>query len=511
MKNVLRDALAIACSIIAMNSFAQNSYKGCIVSEGNNFGAPGNMVKMAHYYPIEKKYIYFDSLAGDFTNEVLCDKAYTYIHVGNIDASKDSVYKYDSKCHTRLNSVQISGFQRMKTTSTKLIASKGYGADSNYIEIFDKNSLVKLATITEVDQECNGIAINGNTAYVAVNGSWPTYTDSGTVAVIDMATNSFVKFIKLDTNAKVVNRVYSIGNFLYCECDFDKIVEYNLSTDSFMIYPVGGIQNTIGLYGNYIGIATYTSILAWDITTHTSLVVDSYFGDVSEFRVNPLNYANRPVIYNDYFNGYGVFMNTLPTSKIDSFLIGIGSVLDILIDSNSAPISANYVVNLVRDNDTNFVVNYSDADACERLVTKIVAGPNRIGASANLDSMGNFSYTPATGLVAADTVSIAIYDIAGDSSISKIFINVFDPLNINEFNEISFSFYPNPSREYIKIEMDNAKDYSLDILDLIGNIVISKNQIVSNIVDITSLNSGMYLLRITDNKGKSTTKKFYKN
>jgi hypothetical protein len=59
--------------------------------------------------------------------------------------------------------------------------------------------------------------------------------------------------------------------------------------------------------------------------------------------------------------------------------------------------------------------------------------------------------------------------------------------------------------------MDNAKDYSLDILDLIGNIVISKNQIVSNIVDITSLNSGMYLLRITDNKGKSTTKKFYKN
>ena len=59
--------------------------------------------------------------------------------------------------------------------------------------------------------------------------------------------------------------------------------------------------------------------------------------------------------------------------------------------------------------------------------------------------------------------------------------------------------------------MDNAKDYSLDILDLIGNIVISKNQIVSNIVDITSLNSGMYLLRITDNKGKSTTKKFDKN
>jgi hypothetical protein len=39
----------------------------------------------------------------------------------------------------------------------------------------------------------------------------------------------------------------------------------------------------------------------------------------------------------------------------------------------------------------------------------------------------------------------------------------------------------------------------------------AKNQIVSNIVDITSLNSGMYLLRITDNKGKSTTKKFYKN
>ncbi len=513
MKNVTRLALAIAFTIIAATSFAQIGFKGCIVAEGNNFGAPGNLVKMAHYYPIEKKYVYFDSLSGDFTNDVYCDGPNTYIHVGNADATKDSFYRYDSRCHTRLNAAALMGLQKIKGNASKLVVSKGFGADSNYIEIFDKISLTKLATINEVDQMCNGIAMNGNTAYVAVNGSWPTYTDSGTVAVIDLNTNSFVKYIKLDTNARVVNKVYSRGNLLWCECDFDKIVEYNLTTDSFVIYPLGPIQGTASLDGDFISYSTYSSALAWNVVTHTTLLVDGFYGNISDFRVNPFNYAQRFVVYNDYVNSLGTFENTIPlNAPLDSFVIGLASVLDVYMDSNTAPIANNYTVRLVGDQDTTFTILVTDIDACDRLVYSISNGPHRIGASATIDAAGLFHYTPALGLIADDTVQINIADIAGYTTTSTVYIHVYDPLLVNDSKAISFEMYPNPAIDQLHIQLDMNQKYTLEVLDMLGN-TISNTTLTNNDtrLDISKYQTGMYLLKLKDAQGHIATKKLFKN
>lgn len=513
MKNVLRSAMAIALILAATQVFSQVFNKGCIIAEGNNFGAPGNKVKMAHYYPIEKKYVYFDSMAGDFTNEVLCDGAITYIHVGNADATKDSVFQYSSACGNRLKSAQVMGFQKMKSNASKLIVSKGFGADSNYIEIFDKNTMNRLATITEVDEMCNGIAILGNTAYVAVNGTWPSYTDSGTIAVIDLLSNSFVKYIKLDTNAKVVNRVYARGNTLWCECDFDKIVEYNLLTDSFVIYPLSSIQGTFGLYGDYIAYSTFTSVLSWNVLTHTTLLVDSYYGDVSEFRLNPDNYGNKYVIYNDYTNGVGIFMNSLPlVPKLDSFVIGLASVLDVYVDSNIAPVSNNYFVNLQADYDTSFTLNFSDTNLCDRIYAQIFSGPQRIGASASITAAGVFTYTPAAGLVAKDTVQVSFTDVAGASAISTIYIHVFDLLGIAANNNNLFYFYPNPASDQIQVSSSAENILSIEVLDMMGQVAIASQSFRGQqSIDISDLHAGTYLLKILDSDGKQSTQKLFKN
>lgn len=514
MKNVLRSAFAIAFIIIAQNLFAQLSFKGCIVAEGNNFGAPGNLVKMAHYYPVSKEYVYFDSLAGDFTNGVLCDSTYTYIHVGNADASKDSIYKYNSNCHIRMNSAHVAGLQSMKCSASKLIVSKAFGADSNYIEIFDKNTLVKLAEISEVDEMCNGIAINGNYAYVAVNGSWPNYTDSGTIAVIDLTTNSFVNYIKLDTNAKAVNRVYSKGNKLWCECDFDKIVEYDLVANSFTIYTIGAFQNTVGLYGDYIAIAGFTGITGWNTVTHTMLLTDSYIGDVSEFRLNPLDNNQHFIIYNDYANNLATFVYSYPVvNRLDSFKIGIASMLDALLDNNEAPlVNASYNVRIRADFDTSFAIVFGDNDLCEVLTPKIISGPHRIGASATIDSFGNFHYTPAIGLVADDTVIVSILDAAGATANSTIYIHVYDLIGIENNLPISFSFYPNPSADILNLNLGNSTAESVEIIDMLGNIVL-KNSLTSinQIVNISTLNDGYYLLRVSNSTGEQATRKFFKN
>ena len=513
MKNVLRSAFAIAFIILAQNLFAQLSFKGCIIAEGNNFGAPSNQVKMAHYYPVSKQYVYFDSINGDFTNGVLCDSTYTYIHVGNMDATKDSVYKYHSNCHTRIAAAHVAGLQSMKCTSNKLIVSKAFGADSNYIEIFDKNTLIKLAEISEVDLMCNGIATNGNKAYVAVNGSWPSYTDSGTIAVIDLNTNSFVEFLKLDTNAKVVNRVYSKGNKLWCECDFDKIVEYDLLTNTFTIYPIGTIQNTVGLYGDYIGIATYAGITGWNTLTHTMLLADTYIGDVSEFRLNPLNNNQHFIIYNDFTNSIGTFVYSLPqVNRLDSFKIGVASVLDALIDNNTAPLSAgNYNINIEADKDTNFAILSGDIDLCDIITPSIVSGPKRIGATASIDSFGNFYYHTALGLVANDTVTIHFTDIAGAAATSIIYIHVYDLLNIDNNITFDYSFYPNPTQHFLNINQSSTDIVTCEIIDLLGNIVLEKTlRTTTSSVDISTLENGCFILKLSDSKGHQATHKFIK-
>ena len=57
--------------MVTISVSAQTFNKGAIIVEGNNYGASGNLVKMAKYEPNTKNYVYFDSILGDFTNDVL--------------------------------------------------------------------------------------------------------------------------------------------------------------------------------------------------------------------------------------------------------------------------------------------------------------------------------------------------------------------------------------------------------------------------------------------------------
>lgn len=508
---MFRLALSILLTFTCHFVYSQITFKGCIVAEGNNYGAPGNFVKMAHYYPIEKKYVYFDSLPGDFTNVVLCDGAYTYIHVGNANAVRDSFYKYDSDCKSRLASAQCPGLQKMKIVNNKIIASKGYGADSNYIEIFDKNTLVKLAEISEVDKMCNGVSINANMAYVTVNGSWPSYTDTGTIAVIDMGTNSFVKFIYLDTNAKVVNQVFSNGNKLYCIADFNKIVEYDLLADTFSTVYTGTIRGVEGLYGANLYFHSNTDINAFNVITHTTLLVPSYMGLVSEFKIDQYNNNKHFVIFNDYTNGYAIFKSSLPQTIIqDSFIIGVASVLDTWIDSNIAPINTSYYVNIEDDNDTSFTLGVSDVDNCERLKSTIITGPLRIGAIATIDSMNTIHYTPASGLVANDTITYITQDIAGAADTATIYIHVYDLLNIENPENVNIAIYPNPFIDQLHIQ-GAVNIESIDVYDIKGALHFHETPALSNIIiNTASFESGMYIIKLRLNSGHTISSKLIK-
>jgi hypothetical protein len=76
---------------------------------------------------------------------------------------------------------------------------------------------------------------------------------------------------------------------------------------------------------------------------------------------------------------------------------------------------------------------------------------------------------------------------------------------ISEVEGLSFSLYPNPPKGYIVIA-SNINNATLTIYDIQGRLVAEQElNATTNLIDITNLNSGMYLAKVG-----STVKRFVK-
>ena len=69
--------------------------------------------------------------------------------------------------------------------------------------------------------------------------------------------------------------------------------------------------------------------------------------------------------------------------------------------------------------------------------------------------------------------------------------------------------YPNPVQDEIIIDTEN-KIYTCEIFDILGKAILTYNNLSQNTIEISSIPSGPYLLKIITSKGTQTNK-FIKN
>jgi hypothetical protein len=84
-----------------------------------------------------------------------------------------------------------------------------------------------------------------------------------------------------------------------------------------------------------------------------------------------------------------------------------------------------------------------------------------------------------------------------------------EPLSTPPFNKESFSIYPNPSEDFIKIKLNNSpsKKTTLDIYNNIG--ILQKSEQLTDSttqINISNLAAGVYFLKITSETGTSVKK-----
>ena len=71
--------------------------------------------------------------------------------------------------------------------------------------------------------------------------------------------------------------------------------------------------------------------------------------------------------------------------------------------------------------------------------------------------------------------------------------------------------YPSPANN--EIHFNNTKEYTLDevsIYDITGKLVIDTGKVTNNTIDVSALQSGVYMVKITS-QGTSFMRKFTKN
>ena len=86
-------------------------------------------------------------------------------------------------------------------------------------------------------------------------------------------------------------------------------------------------------------------------------------------------------------------------------------------------------------------------------------------------------------------------------------------VDIQHFNNLNLTIYPNPAYDILTIENKNRKDFTMSFTDLLTKNVIFNEQIAANTtktIDITNLAPGNYLIIFKTGKNQIISKKFIK-
>jgi hypothetical protein len=136
----------------------------------------------------------------------------------------------------------------------------------------------------------------------------------------------------------------------------------------------------------------------------------------------------------------------------------------------------------------------------------------QLNATANID--GEFSYNPDLGtiLLVGNNQQLTTefaptdmlnYNIANES----VFINVLESVGISNNSTNAISIYPNPTNGVINIGFTNGKILQITILSLTGKTLLKETKINQHkTIDLSDLNSGIYIVSIITDKEVFTKK-----
>ena len=195
------------------------------------------------------------------------------------------------------------------------------------------------------------------------------------------------------------------------------------------------------------------------------------------------------------------FENTGTASAIN---VRVNDVLDSKLDETSIKMesaSHNYVMDRIGNN-----INWK-FDNIELPATSM----NPIASNGYIQ----FKIKPKPGYAIGDIIpnTASIYFDFNPAIITNTFQTKFvTVLALDEFENGSFVFYPNPASNFVTISLKDAANSisAIVVYDVLGKMILQKtpsNSITSETIDLSSVNSGIYFIEVqTENNNKVVKK-----
>ena len=191
------------------------------------------------------------------------------------------------------------------------------------------------------------------------------------------------------------------------------------------------------------------------------------------------------------------------------------SIMTIALRNNTnAPLQMNWRL-VYNTSPHGWTIDYCDPLQCLSGLNQIGAGVRQFTLDTGVNGLMQFEPTPTTGTglgyfqvftwATNDSANTATY-LNYRANITAVCAN-----GITEPTVTQISLYPNPVRSEMKVTLpQNLANGKIDIYDLIGSKVYSQSISTTEDIDLSALETGIYMVRISDSGKIIATRKFTK-
>ena len=358
-------------------------------------------------------------------------------------------------------------------------------------------ALLAFSAISHVDVLCNG-ASNGSAEVTVIGGTAP-YIYEWLPSGGNNATAS-----NLVAGTYTVNVTDANG----CSISEEVIIAEPLAI-TIDVQPAD-VTTITGDDTQFSAMATNADSYQWMVSEDGENWTDVTDGGTAPIysgaTTNTLTLDNVPATFNGRLYRLGLTNGTACSTLSDVAELTISNILEAVDDDFSATIILEGTGGIAGDVTVNDLFNSQpviDSD----ITTTIVDNDGLTGLT--VDSDGNL-IVPATAAEGTYTITYKICDVISESNCSTAeAIVVISPVaGIDKVKDISFTVYPNPASSIVYIKLS---DFSVNtnlkaiMYDLNGRLIREDNINAETFsIDISGLESAVYILNITSDTGKAT-------
>lgn len=167
------------------------------------------------------------------------------------------------------------------------------------------------------------------------------------------------------------------------------------------------------------------------------------------------------------------------------------------------PLNGNWILN-VTDNfnlDNGYIFYWQLFFNTELIPSGVNEGSATVSASGGVEpytyAWNTGNETPTIVSAAPGNYSVTITDSEEAQVVLEVVIPQESVLGTETLTNESFSIYPNPASSEINIEMNDADDYSVSLVDMLGKVILQEQlNGTSKSVSLDNVPNGVYFLNI---------------